>query len=159
MGPPFGGFLPDLVKIRWHGPARVVMREDKDGRPDVYWLAYKTQLIRCAPHHVRSDYMNNSKTQIEDAKNALKEVQQLRSRGVTRFLDLNKINKQNILDVDEEDMGPEMDLEEADALQPPLRRRRLDEDPQSPGGPGFVPLVPPDDVEPSPTSGTNATTR
>jgi len=33
----------DLVKIRWHGPARVVAREDKDGNPDVYWIAWKTE--------------------------------------------------------------------------------------------------------------------
>ena len=47
---------PDLVKIRWLGPAFVVMREvDEDGKPTVYWLAYKIQLIRCAPHHVRGD--------------------------------------------------------------------------------------------------------
>ena len=49
----------DLVKIRWHGPARVVMVEyDDEQVPKVYWIAYKTQLIRCAPHHVRSDYTN-----------------------------------------------------------------------------------------------------
>ena len=28
----------------------------KDGQPDVYWLAWKTQLLRCSPHHVRADF-------------------------------------------------------------------------------------------------------
>ena len=32
----------DLVKIRWHGPAKVMIREDgEDGKPSVYWLAFK----------------------------------------------------------------------------------------------------------------------
>ena len=52
---------PDLVKIRWLGPAQVVMKErrpgtdEADGPVSVYWLAFKSQLIRCAPHHVRAD--------------------------------------------------------------------------------------------------------
>ena len=52
---------PDLVKIRWLGPAQVVMKErrppaegEADGPVSVYWLAFKSQLIRCAPHHVRA---------------------------------------------------------------------------------------------------------
>ena len=50
---------PDLVKIRWLGPAKIVMKEFKaddtgQQRVNVYWLACKTQLIRCAPHHVRA---------------------------------------------------------------------------------------------------------
>ena len=51
---------PDLVKIRWLGPAHVVMKEYKEPqRPDsqvsVYWLSFKTQLVRCAPHHARPE--------------------------------------------------------------------------------------------------------
>ena len=82
----------DLVKIRWHGPARVVAREDKDGQPDVYWLAWKTQLLRCSPHHVRADF-TTANNQVVDAKLAIKEVQSLKSRGVTRYLDLDRVNK------------------------------------------------------------------
>ena len=47
----------DLVKIRWLGPAVVVLREEENGVANTYWLAYKTQLIRCAPHHVRGDVL------------------------------------------------------------------------------------------------------
>ena len=113
-----------LTKIRWHGPARVVMREDDDqGVPHTYWLAWKTQLLRCAPHHVRADLasMNN---QIEDAKEAKKAVAGLRSRGVTRFLDLERINKHNLDDVDDDEMSE--GGEDDDDLQPPRQRRRLD---------------------------------
>ena len=40
---------PDLIKIRWKGPATVIMREDgPDGKPAIYWLGYKSQLLRCA---------------------------------------------------------------------------------------------------------------
>ena len=36
----------DLVKIRWHGPARVIMVEnDDENTPRVYWISYKTQLL------------------------------------------------------------------------------------------------------------------
>ena len=27
---------------------------EADGPVSVYWLAFKSQLIRCAPHHVRA---------------------------------------------------------------------------------------------------------
>ena len=136
----------DLVKIRWHGPARVVAREDKDGNPDVYWIAWKTQLLRCSPHHVRSDY-TSANTQVADAKLAIKDVQSLKSRGVTRYLDLDKANRQNLLDIEDEDVGMHSDPE---ILEPPLQRRRL--------GPVDEPVLPPlpdvmpEDVSSVPTS-------
>ena len=136
----------DLVKIRWHGPARVVAREDKDGNPDVYWIAWKTQLLRCSPHHVRSDY-TSANTQVADAKLAIKDVQSLKSRGVTRYLDLDKANRQNLLDIEDEDVGMHSDPE---ILEPPLQRRRLgpvDETVLPP-----LPDVMPEDVSPVPTS-------
>ena len=47
----------DLVKIRWKGPAKVLMVEnDADGKISTYWICHKTQLLRCAPHHVRPDF-------------------------------------------------------------------------------------------------------
>lgn len=67
---------PDLVKIRWLGPAHVVMKEHKkDGegqdRVHAYWLAYKTQLIRRAPHHVRAD-IKGSQHALDDVQAALR---------------------------------------------------------------------------------------
>ena len=53
-----------LVKIRWLGPALVIMREDDEsGKPSVYWISHGTQLLRCAPHHVRPDF-RTSETKI-----------------------------------------------------------------------------------------------
>ena len=52
-----------LNKIRWLGPAHVALREEDPDAPteatkvNTYWLAYKSQLIRAAPHHVRGDIL------------------------------------------------------------------------------------------------------
>ena len=72
----------------------IMVEYSKDEKPELYWLAYKTQLIRCSPHHVRADF-TAADTQLADAQEARREVASLRSRGVTRFLDLNKINKRH----------------------------------------------------------------
>ena len=91
-----------------------------------YWLAYKTQLIRCSPHHVRADF-TAADMQLADAQEARREVESLRSRGVSRFLDLNKVNKrQHADDFNEDDMasGTEPDDDDADKMQPPTRRQR-----------------------------------
>ena len=95
-----------LNKIRWLGPAHVVMREEhsngENTKPTVktYWLAYKTQLIRAAPHHVRGDILGPDHV-IDDLQKALNQVRQLKSRGVTRWYDLQRVNKQRLDDVDD----------------------------------------------------------
>ena len=69
---------PDLVKIRWLGPAQIVMKECKnDG----------TQLIRCAAHHVSADVKSLDHA-LADTQSALNTAS--RSRGVTRFYDLHR---------------------------------------------------------------------
>ena len=79
----------DLVKVRWKGPARVILREDDaEGKPIVYWIAHQTQLLRCAPQHVRADYRVASDTNIGGLEEARRVVSELKSRGVTRFVDL-----------------------------------------------------------------------
>ena len=104
-----------LVKIRWHGPARIVMvQHSNDDKPELYWLSHKTQLIRCSPHHVRADF-TAADTQLADAQEARREVATLRSRGVTRFLDLDKANKRHHpdeLNDDEMASGSEPDDDE-----------------------------------------------
>lgn len=102
----------------------------KDEKPELYWLAYKTQLIRCSPHHVRADF-TAADTQLADAQEARREVASLRSRGVTRFLDLNKINRRRRLeDFNEDDIasGSEAGDDDADDLQPPTTRQRTSYD-------------------------------
>ena len=169
----------DLVKIRWHGPAKVMIREDgPDGKPSVYWLAFKTQLIRCAPHHVRPDFTNSSQTLLGNLQDAKRHLQDLKSRGVTRCLDLNVSNKKNIDDIDDEeqedapmdfdfDGGPPPD-DPDEPQEPPRQRRRLaplprldseephldfgDDDasyaPTSPAGPGEIMDSPLEPAEP-----------
>ena len=94
----------DLCKIRWLGPARVILCEDDDaGKPLQYWIAHGSQLLRCAPHHVRPDYNTAADTAVGDVAAARKAVAELKSRGVTRFLDLNKANKWNYDEVNSDD--------------------------------------------------------
>ena len=101
---------PDLVKIRWLGPAQVVMKErrpaegESDGPVSVYWLAFKSQLVRCAPHHVRADVKSFNHA-IDDTQTALNTVGQLRPHGVIRFYDLRRTNHQNLADVEEGEHG------------------------------------------------------
>ena len=116
---------PDLVKIRWLGPAFVVMREtDEDGKPRVYWLTYKTQLIRCAPHHVRGDAFGPEHI-LDDTQSALNYVHQLRSRGVTRYLDLQRVNRSQLLDLDDDEQRDEFDGPLSDDDGPPRQRMRI----------------------------------
>ena len=150
----------DLVKIRWLGPAHVVMKEFKEPeRPDsqvsVYWLSFKTQLIRCAPHHVRPDVKNIAHS-LEDTQEALNQIRQLRSRGVSRYYDLHKLNRRNLIDVEDDEHGEAEHLEsESDhEMSPPRRRARLSVDstpvtaseppapttPTAPEAPGAVPI-------------------
>lgn len=148
----------DLVKIRWLGPALVVLREDdSEGKPNVYWISHGTQLLRCAPHHVRPDF-RSVETSIGGLEAARQAVASLKSRGVTRFTDLSRLNKRNIDEVedDEEAMDDGSD-------EPALRRPRLDVgdrggppvgdddsgySPTTPGDPPEEVLFPPSPAEP-----------
>ena len=120
-----------LAKIRWLGPAHVVMREEHTphgaDKPQVktYWLAYKTQLIRAAPHHVRSDILGPEHV-IDDLQKSLNLVRQLKSRGVTRWYDLNRVNRQRLEDVDDDEQidEPDGNLDD-DITPPPAHRLRL----------------------------------
>ena len=83
-----------------------------------------------APHHARPDFPQAADTLVGDIAEARKSVLELKSRGVTRFLDLNRANKRNIEEVmsDEEEMG------DGDDGQPLRHRPRLD--PSTPASPG-----------------------
>ena len=121
----------DLVKIRWLGPAKVILREDDEaGKPHLYWISHGTQLLRCAPHHVRADF-RSSDTVVGGLVEARRAVESLKSRGVTRFVDLNQANKRRIDDVDEDEEAEEG--EDLGSFEPPLRRRRSDVEGQPSG--------------------------
>eukprot|EP00435_Cladocopium_sp_Y103_P011780 s1452_g3.t1 len=69
----------DLMKVRWHGPARVLMVEfNEEGQPKLYWLGFKTQLIRAAPHHVRPNFENIS-ADIDGLEAARRDINGLKS--------------------------------------------------------------------------------
>ena len=104
------------------------MREDgDDGKPSLYWISHKTQLLRCAPHHLRPALEKETDTLINGIQEAKKAMSELKSRGVTRLLDLNVANRRRIEDLEseEEEIEQEMEEEEED-LQPPVQRRRLE---------------------------------
>ena len=147
-----------LSKIRWLGPVHVVLREE-DAEADTaapkvktYWLAYKTQLIRAAPHHVRADILGHQHV-LEDLQSALNKVRQLKSRGVTRFYDLRRVNRQQLDDVEEDEQhtepdGPLQDDDDDDDDEPPRHRFRLEPPvPTSEATPHII--VPDDEYEPT----------
>ena len=110
------------TKLRWKGPATVIMRESNPAGPhsDVYWIAHGTVLLRAAPEHVKPadprPMEDESQNPLDRAKQALQEV---RGRGVTQFIDLPKTNKRKRLEVDSDDL--DMPLAPAEALQQPLQ--------------------------------------
>ena len=116
----------DLVKIRWRGPAKVLMVEDDEqGNASTYWICHKTQLLRCAPHHCRPDFRQITNNVVDNLLEAKEVLGQVKSRGVTRFLDLNRLNRQHIDDINEDE---EMISDhEADDYVPEAKRRRLAE--------------------------------
>ena len=122
---------PDLVKVRWLGPAHIVMKEHKNPQEanspvSVYWLAFKSQLIRCAPHHIRPDIKAVAHS-LDDTQEALNKVRQLKSRGVTRYYDLHQLNRRNLMDVEEDEHGESENLhsDSDHEMAPPRQRPRL----------------------------------
>ena len=114
-------------KLRWRGPAVVVMKETSEAGPhaDIYWLAHGTTLLRAAPEHVRpAMHPENDESRamdsIDRAKLALMKV---RNRGVTHYIDLPKSNKRKREEVASEDEAEELDHEMGDFEAEPLQDR------------------------------------
>ena len=71
------------AKLRWRGPATVVMREEGARGPttDVYWIAHGTSLLRAAPEHVKPATMRpheeaeQPQDPLQRARDALQAVQ------------------------------------------------------------------------------------
>jgi len=113
----------DLVKMCWKGPAKVLMVENNEaGNVSTYWICYKTQLIRCAPHHCRPDFNAMAVNTIDNLQEAKDVLRQMKSRGVTRYLDLNRVNEQLIVDVEEDE---EM-MSHGSNVEQEAKRRPLD---------------------------------
>ena len=128
-------------------------KQDESGtsQVSVYWLAFKTQLIRCAPHHVRADVKSLDHA-LDDTPGALNTVRQLRSRGVTRFYDLNRANRQNLADVEDDEHGEASGLESLSEheMAPPRQRPRLSISMPDPDTSQESPEPPPD-LAPAPS--------
>ena len=90
-------------KIRWKGPATIVMVEPGKTGPatDTHWIVHGTTLLRVSPEHLRPHLNHSSDTDPTDrAKQAL---QQVRNRSTTLFIDLQKTNKRKRTEVLTED--------------------------------------------------------
>ena len=63
---------------------------------------------------------------LDDTQSALNTVRQLKSRGVTRYYDLNQTNRQNLADVEDDEHGEADALESASdhEMAPPRQRPR-----------------------------------
>jgi len=73
---------------------------------------------------VRADFRADGPGSIEEVEQAKVDVRELKSRGVTRYLDLNFSNKANIDDVHTDEEAIEDD-DGGDIQEPPLQRPRL----------------------------------
>ena len=95
---------------------------------NILYLLLQSQLIRCAPHHVRADVKNTGHI-LDDVQKALNTVRSLKSRGVTRFYDLHRLNRQELMDaeVDEHTQSTDGELmDDSDhEMSPPRQRPRL----------------------------------
>ena len=101
------------AKLRWRGPATVIMREPGASGPnsDVYWIGHGTVLLRAAPEHLKpaqaaEDLSEAAKDPLDTAKQAL---QNIRNGGVTNYVDLGKTNKRRREEVESDEEEGEDD--------------------------------------------------
>ena len=114
-------------KLRWRGPAIVVMKETSEAGPhgDIYWLAHGTTLLRAAPEHVRpATHPESDEPRFMDSLDrAQLALLGIRNRGVTHYVDLPKSNKRKREEVATEDEAKELDNELADFPAEPQEDR------------------------------------
>ena len=101
--------------IQWRGPATVlaVEKDPDNGTIVTYWLAHGTSLLRGGRQHVRrlprEEGLKNAEQKVKES------LENLRQRRVVRVLDLTKVNKRSL-----DELDPEEDDEEL--LDPVLRQ-------------------------------------
>ena len=129
--------------IQWSGPAIVlaVERNPDSGTVAVYWLAHGTSLLRAGRQHVRK--MPREEGMLDGEKRVHQSLAELRQRRVVRILDLNKLNRRSLNEIDPENTDDE-------ELLDPILRQQHEEPPEphaasgAPGG-GILALPPPPD--------------
>ncbi|CAE7901478.1 GIP [Symbiodinium sp. KB8] len=157
-------------RIRWKGPATVVLVESQRGPntpPTVYWLVHGTALIRAAPEHVRPDLENATLAADTPALHDL--VRRGQNRGTTVYIDLFRTNRkrrrEDLADTDQEGTDDEGDqppdlpsmLDSAEFPSPEDDDLAEAEDPDSEEGGDDDPDVDPDtDDEDDEDGGGNA---
>ena len=101
------------AKLKWRGPATVIMREPGPHGPhtDVYWIGHGTVLLRAAPEHIKAatpiqDLTEKARDPLDTAKQALNNI---RNRGVTHYIDLNKSNKRRREEIATDEEADDMD--------------------------------------------------
>lgn len=92
-------------KIRWKGPAVIVMVEDGRAGPltNVYWLAHGTTLLRASGEHLRPHLEPPDKTDTTPITRAQQALDSIRGRSTTLYIDLDKTNKRKREEVATED--------------------------------------------------------
>ena len=122
------------AKLKWRGPATVIMREPGPHGPhtDVYWIGHGTVLLRAAPEHIKAatpvqDVTEKARDPLDTAKQALNNI---RNRGVTHYIDLNKSNKRQREEIatDEEADDMDEDLHDLPGHQLPPDRWQVSDD-------------------------------
>lgn len=110
------------------------MREPGPHGPhtDVYWIGHGTVLLRAAPEHIKAatpvqDVTEKARDPLDTAKQALNNI---RNRGVTHYIDLNKSNKRQREEIatDEEADDMDEDLHDLPGHQLPPDRWQVSDD-------------------------------
>ena len=103
--------------------------------------------VQWSPHHVRPDFRHPEASNLDGLAEARKEVANLKSRGVTRFVDMKRANKRNVEEIqsDEEELLDAGPPRQRPRLDPTLRPGNLDHDldedfDQKPGNDGIQPM-------------------
>ena len=102
-----------------------MVEDDGQGNAPTYWICHMTELLRCAPHHCRPDFRQINNNVVDNLLEAKEVLRQVKSRGVTRFLDLNRLNRQHIAHINKDEEM--ISNREADDYVPEAKRRRLAE--------------------------------
>ena len=143
-------------RVRWKGPAVVVLVEnDPQSRPSVYWLVHGSALLRAAPEHVRPDFEQETLAANTPALHDL--LQTVQNRGTTTFSDLIRTTRKRpravaeLLTDDEAVEADDVEVDVADSRStwplPPVAAPMAPVAP-SPTAPPSPPAPLPDEPEP-----------
>merc|ERR1711933_532333 len=88
------------------------MRQDESG-PRIYWIVHGTNLLRCAPEHVRPDVSDEGCVLFENLNQAMEMLGNMKRTGVTQLHDISSHQPpserpgDSDVDVDDDEVGDE----------------------------------------------------